>query len=144
MIKQLSFFFCGLFIWSMALEGQNINISGNPSTMTISTATAGSPPNSVTDTSTTYSLDLISVLSKIVGSIDSNMPTGLTLKVQLAPPLLTTSTQQTMTTTPKDLITNIGVIVSLGGLQITYTLEATAQAAAQSGSRTLTLAIVPQ
>ena len=107
----------------------SISLSGNPLPMTINTATAGSQPNSVTDTSTTYSV-LSLVTATIVGSLNAALPTGVSLTVTLAPPALATSAGPViMTTTNQTLVSGIVVLVTITGLQITYKLSATVHAA---------------
>lgn len=70
----------------------NIVVSGNPGTMTISTATAGEQPDSVQEGTTTYGVQVIGDKAGIFGSINSNMPTETSLYVQLEPPNKATST----------------------------------------------------
>lgn len=121
----------------------SISVSGNPSLLSITTATAGQPPNSVQNSATTYSVTTTAAGVKVLGKISSAMPTGTTLSVQLAAPTGGTSVGSVaMTTTSKNLVTGIPTGVSQSGLQITYTLSATSQATPRSNAtRTLTLTI---
>jgi hypothetical protein len=120
-----------------------ISISGNPSTLTINSATAGSQPNNATNSSTTYSITTVASGTTITGKLNANMPAGLTLKVQLQAPTGATSVGAVaMTTTAANLITGIGIIALQTGLTITYTLSATVAAApVASSSVVLTLTI---
>ena len=122
----------------------NISISGNPGAMNISTATAGSQPDSVTDTSTTYSIETGLLSNRITGQLDANMPANVTLTLQLqAPTGATSQGAVSLSTTPNNLVTNLPVLLLLTpNLQMTYTLSATVsatQAAAQNVTLTLTL-----
>jgi hypothetical protein len=119
----------------------SLTLSGNPATFTVITAVAGSnPTNPPNNTSTSYTIINVLGATTIVGSLNSAMPTGITLKVQLAAPGSGTSTGLvTMTTTNQNLVTGIGIISLSAGNQITYSFSATVQAApVASGSRTLT------
>ncbi len=72
---------------------------------------------------------------KITGAIDSAMPTGLTLKVNLADPDDTGSAVSAgdviLSATAADLVTGIGPVAQ-EGLTITYTLSATVEVAPAS------------
>src|SRR5262245_44414600 len=60
-----------------------IAISGGAHTMTINTATAGQAPDDVT-WGTTWAITTNQTGSKVVASIGTDMPTGVTLKVNMA------------------------------------------------------------
>ncbi|MDI9607840.1 MAG: hypothetical protein QM228_06240, partial [Atribacterota bacterium] len=76
--------------------------------------------------------------------IDSAMPTGLTLKVNLADPDDTGSAVSAgdviLSATAADLVTGIGPVAQ-EGLTITYTLSATVEVAPTSGSKTVTFTV---
>ena len=110
--------------------------------MTINAATAGSQPDSVMDSSTTYS-GLAVLSSKITGNLNAAMPTGVTLQVQLQAPSGTSSAGLvTMGTTASNLVTGLVVLAAFNNLTITYRLSATVSAAIHSNvSRTLTLTL---
>lgn len=129
--------------WSTSLSGQAISISGNPPTLVISAATAGQQPTAVTNATTTYSVTALLITRTVLGSINANMPTGTTLRVQLQPPLGASSVGNiAMTTTNATLVTGIPALTLLNNLTITYTFSATAAAApVTNGTRTLTLTI---
>lgn len=116
-----------------------LTFSGNPATMTISTAVAGSNPTAVTDTSTTYSLTAV-LSTKISAVSNLAMPTGVTLQITLAAPAGATSQgPKTISTTSTDLVTSIAALTIAGPLAVTYTLSATVAAAIQSNTvRTIT------
>lgn len=121
-----------------------ISISGNPAPMTISTAVAGGQPQSVTNSSTTYSIISALANTKITGQLNQSMPSGTTLKVSLQAPLLGGTSQGSvaMSTTAADLVTNIPILSLTGALTITYTLSATVAASPVSNSSViLTLTI---
>ena len=122
----------------------SIAVSGNPAAFNISAATPGNPPNSATDTSTTYALTTNATAQRIQGSVDTAMPSGVALTITLAAPSTGTSTGPvSMTTTPQNLVTGISNVAQ-SGLGITYTLSASAAAApVASASRTVTYTIGP-
>jgi hypothetical protein len=112
-----------------------IAVSGNPAALSISSAVAGSNPNSSTDTTTTYAITTNSSVARAIqGSLSGAMPTGLTLKVSMQAPTGGTSAGSvTMTTSNANLVTGI-TQVAQGSLQITYTLQATPTASVVSNA----------
>lgn len=125
------------------LWGDSISLSGNPSVMAISTATAGQQPNSASNASTNYNLTTTATVRKITGNLNSNMPSGVTLQIQLAASGGATSAGSvTMTTTATNLVTSISKSTTATNLTVTYNLSATAAAAQVSNAtRTLTLTL---
>ncbi|MDI3543420.1 MAG: hypothetical protein PWP57_1025 [Candidatus Atribacteria bacterium] len=120
-----------------------ISVSGDPSALTVSTATAGSEPDAVTDNSTTYAITTNETSKKITGAIDTAMPTGLTLEVNLAAPTAggTSAGDVALSATAADLVTGIAQIAE-SGLGITYTLSATVAAGVvTSATKTVTLTL---
>jgi hypothetical protein len=116
-------------------------VSGNPSTLIINSATAGSQPNPATDATTTYALTTNGSGKKITGQIDTNMPTGTALKVLLAAPSGASSTQQTLSsTTAVNLVTGVAKKAE-SGLGISYEFDATVDAGELSDSRTVTFTL---
>ncbi len=117
-------------------------VSGSPATLTVSTATAGSEPNAATNATTTYRITTNVTGKKITGKIDSAMPSGTTLQINLAAPTGGTSAGDvTLSTTDQDLVT--GLTLSLvTGETITYTFSATTEAGTLTAeSRTVTLTL---
>lgn len=127
---------------SLALANE-IFVSGNPGTLVINTAFAGSEPLPVTDASTTYSIDIFDSNMKITGSIDTAMPAKTSLKVTLTAPTGATSLGQiTLTTTNQDLITGLQENMVESGLGISYEFSATVAAGiVSSGSKTVTFTV---
>lgn len=120
----------------------NISVSGNPGALVISDP--GNPlsdPSPVTDSTSKYNI-WTNVNAKITGAINSNMPSGLTLKINLTAPAAggTSAGNVTLTTTATNLVTGI-TPQKANGTTITYTLNATSQADPGSGTRTITLTI---
>lgn len=104
-----------------------IAVSGDPGDLIIDTATAGQAPNPVSDSSTSYAFTTNKNNRKITGAINSSMPAGLTLEIDLAKPgLASWSTEgiKTLTTSAVDLAKGDKGYSS--GNTITYTLSATA------------------
>ncbi|MHB0937190.1 MAG: hypothetical protein ACYDCO_03120 [Armatimonadota bacterium] len=119
-----------------------ISVSGNPGALTVSTATAGSQPNSVSDSSTTYAITTNGTSMKITGAINTNMPANTTLSVNLTAPTGGTSAGATsLSTVAADLVTGITTLAE-SGKTIAYTLSATVTAGVVgSASKTVTLTI---
>lgn len=144
----------GSVAWAADTDTQSVNyevtaineISVSPETVSlkVDTAIAGSEPTPVTDNSTTYAITTNGTTMKITGAIDSAMPTGLTLKVNLADPDDTGSAVSAgdviLSATAADLVTGIGPVAQ-EGLTITYTLSATVEVAPTSGSKTVTFTV---
>lgn len=117
-----------------------ITFSGSPS-LVISTATAGSDPSNATAAGT-WAVTTNQTGAKITASIGSNMPSGLTLSVNVAAPSVGASTgSQTLSTTAVDVITGITKHAQ-SGMSLSYSLSATAAAGVVSStSRTVTYTI---
>lgn len=119
-----------------------LSASGNPGSLTVTAATAGSQPDAVTDATTTYAITTNGTNKKITAAINTAMPAGTTLKVTLAAPTGASSSQVTLSTTPADAVTGITTLAE-SGKTITYELSATVAAGVvASGSKTVTYTIV--
>jgi hypothetical protein len=117
-----------------------IAFSGSPS-LVISTATAGSNPTSATAAGT-WAVTTNQTGSKITASIGSNMPSGLSLSVDVTAPSVGSSTgAQTLSTTAVDVVTGITKHAQ-SGMSVSYSLSATpAAGVVSSTSRTVTYTI---
>lgn len=120
-----------------------LSVSGNPGAMTVSTSTAGSAPDAVSDATSTYAITTNESTRKITAAIDSAMPDGVTLTVSLAAPTGGTSAGAvTLGTVAGDAVTGITKL-NESGKTITYNLSATSAAGViTSASKTVTLTIV--
>ena len=120
-----------------------LSVSGNPGTLTVSTATAGSAPNAVSDATTTYAITTNESSRKITAAIDTAMPAGVTLTAELAAPTGGTSTGAVaLGTTAVDSVTGITTL-NESAKTITYSLSATSAAGVvTSASKTVTFTIV--
>ena len=118
-----------------------IAVTGAPS-LTITTATAGSAPTSVTDATATWAVTTNQTGAKITASIATNMPAGLTLSSSLAAPTGGASAGfQALSTVAADVVTGITKLAQ-SGLVVTYKLDATAAAGViASGTRVVTYTI---
>jgi hypothetical protein len=127
-------------------------ISGGPIAMEVSAATAGSDPTPVDDTSSTYAVTTNGSGQKITGALGlTNLPDGVTLKITLAAPGgeveggTHSAGAVALSGTAADLVTGITKL-SATGVQITYTLAATAAAGVYTGEtvldRTVTLTLM--
>jgi len=101
-----------------------ITVSGNPEKLVIITPTAGNSPADVTDSSTTYNITTNETGKKITAKIDTGMPTGTTLKVNLTAPSVGTSQGDvTLGTTDAAVVIGIGQVAD-NAKTIKYTLHA--------------------
>jgi hypothetical protein len=117
-----------------------IGVSGNPGTLTITVPNAGSTPDVVSDTSTTYALSANST-TQITAAVDTDLPTGVVLKVHLAAPTGGSSAGDvTLSATPQTVVSEIPAIASSGNT-ITYKLDASALPAPVNDSRTVTFTL---
>ncbi|HLM68224.1 MAG TPA: hypothetical protein VK358_11885 [Longimicrobium sp.] len=117
-----------------------ISVAGSPS-LVVNSATAGSALNSAT-ASGTYAVTTNGTNRKITASIDTNMPTGVTLTVSLGAPTGATSAGTvTLSTTAQDVVTGI-TTVTQSGLSIGYGLAADITAGVvPAGNKTVTYTI---
>ena len=103
-----------------------IAFAGAPS-LTITTATAGSAPTSVTDASATWAVTTNQTGAKISATMPA-MPAGLTLSASLAAPTGATSAgYQSLGAVSVDLVTVITKLAQ-NAMVVTYKLDATAAA----------------
>jgi hypothetical protein len=118
-----------------------IDVSGNPGTLVINSATAGSAPDDASDNSTSYDITSNETTKKVVGSLDVAYASGISLKVTLASTGATSAGQVTLSTTDQDLVTGISNLAE-SGQQISYVASATVSAApAAAESHTVTFTI---
>ena len=119
-------------------------VSGNPAAMIINSATAGSAPAAVTDSSTTYDITTNETAKKITGQITTGgiMPSGVTLEANLTAPTGGTSAGYTnLSTTAADLVTSIATLAESTNT-IEYRLSATIGAGVvASNTRVVTLTL---
>ena len=110
---------------SIAVNAINqIAFTGAP-TLAISTATAGNAPTSAVDATATWAVTTNQTGAKIVASIPTTMPPGLTLSARLAAPTGASSASfQPLGTTAVDLVTGISRLAQ-SSLGVTYRLDAT-------------------
>lgn len=102
-----------------------VSVSGAPAALVISTAAqlAG-----VTDKSTTWAVTTNESSKKVTGSIDTAMPAGVTLSVNLTAPSVGTSAgSKALGIAAVDLVTGITQVEG-SALGVTYTLSATPSA----------------
>ncbi len=133
----------GLAVWSGEARAQFLSVSGSPSTMKISAAIPGTGLTPVTDASTKYTIiELGGGHHEITAQINSPMPAGVTLTVQLAAPSGATSTGPVaLGVAAHPVVTNISTGFSSN--VITYQLSATpAAGVVSSQSRTVTFTLV--
>ena len=118
-----------------------ISFAGAPS-LTITTATAGSAPTSVTDATASWAVTTNQTTAQITASIPTAMPAGLTLSANLAAPAGGTSASfQSLGTVAVDVVTGITKLAQ-GSLGVTYKLDATpAAGVVTSATRIVTYTI---
>ena len=117
-----------------------IAVAGSPS-LTINTATAGSAPTAAT-ASATWAVTTNQSNAKITASLDSDMPAGLSLTVDLTAPTGASSAGATaLSSASVDLVTGISKKAE-AALPVGYSLSATTAAGVVSStSRTVTFTI---
>ena len=127
----------------VSFEVQAINslvMSGSPS-LTIVAAVAGSAPTSVTANGS-YAISTNESNQSVTASIDTNMPSGVTLSVLLAAPSGATAIARSLSTSAMPVLTGVSTL-NASGLSIGYTLSATSAAGVVAAdSRTVTYTIV--
>ena len=125
------------------LYSDSISVSGDPGPLVINGAIAGSEPTSVTDATTTYSVQTTPNNQRITGELNSAMPANTTLRIELQPPTGATGMGEvSLSTTAQNLVTSIPHHTDEGGLSITYKFCATVSAGIVSPtSRTVTLTV---
>lgn len=126
-----------------------LGVSGSPS-LVVNSATAGSAPDDAVDASTTWAITTNETSKKLAGDIDTAMPSGVTLSLEVQAPTEsdgstatgTSAGAVTLGTTALDMVTGISNAQS-SGRSLTYTLSATTDAGTlASTSRTVTLYLV--
>lgn len=136
------------FLFGLAspfLNADTLSISANPSAFTINTAVAGQQPDPLINISTTYNFTTSALLKKrITGKVNSALPAGVTLQLQLtAPSGASSAGAVTLTTTAQNLVTGIPPNATGTGLTMTYTLTGTVNASkVTNANRNITLSII--
>lgn len=130
---------------TVTYEVQAINeleVSGNPGALIVSTATAGSQPGSVTDSTTSFAITTNGTDKKITGALNTAMPAGVTLTANLTAPTGATSAGAvTLSNVAADLVTGITQKAE-NGKTIAFNMSATVAAGVvDSASKTLTLTV---
>ena len=135
-----------LLVGSRPMTAQIVGftVSGNPAAMTITgVPAAGSQPNSIVNTATTYRITtLFAPRKKITASLNAPMPASTTLLATFAATGGGTSNGPVaLDATTRDLVVNIGTTFNTTGA-ITYTFSATVAAGVLSSNRIVTLTLV--
>ncbi len=122
-----------------------LSVSSPTVSLNVNAATAGSAPTSATNSATSYAITTNETGRKITGSINTVMPSGVTLSVSLAAPTGGTSAgSQALGTTAVDLVSGIATL-NESGRAISYTLAATSAAGVvPSASKTVTFTITAE
>lgn len=124
-------------------EINEIDVAAGPVSLTVNAATAGSQPTAATAASNysiTTNADADS--KKITAGLDTAMPAGVTLQVNVAAPSAGSSSLGTvaLTTSGVDVVTGIEAVAA-SGVAISYTLSATVAAEPVTDSRVVTYTI---
>lgn len=107
--------------------GAQISVSGSPATMKVTAAVAGAAPAAVSNAATTYTLSSNPAGHfTITASLNSPMPAGVTLTIDLAASRGTSAGVVTLSTVAQSVVT--GITKKMNGQLITYNLSATAAA----------------
>lgn len=119
-----------------------IAVSPGPVEFTVSGVTAGSSSVEQSDSSSTYAITTNGTGKKITAQIDSDLPSGVELQIQLAPPSGAVSAGAvTLSGVASDVVTGISPVAQ-SGLAITYTLSVDVTAGPLIEERTVTLTIL--
>lgn len=128
-----------------ALGAQALSVSADPGKLSITTATAGSPPDAAVNSATTYTVRVRNKNQpqKIVAELDAAMPAGTTLTIDLSAVTKSTSVGPvSLTTTPQDVVVDISNTVNRTAA-ITYTFSASSAAGVVPSSiRTVTFTVL--
>ncbi|MFA4947011.1 MAG: hypothetical protein WC674_00690 [Candidatus Krumholzibacteriia bacterium] len=126
-----------------AAKADDITASGNPGSLIISSATAGSALAPVSDATTTYNINITTGTTKITGEINTAMPANTALRVMLAAPTGATSVGMvTLSATAQNLVIGIANLTSQNGLGISYEFGASVSAGVvSSAAKTVTFTI---
>lgn len=119
-----------------------IEITGTPG-LTIASAAAGEQPQEVTDSSSTCAITTNGANKRITASIDTAMPAYVTLKVNVAAPSGSGTSQGdvTLATSASNVVTGISPVAD-SSPTITYKLSATVQAGVlATDTRTVTFTL---
>lgn len=120
-----------------------MSVSNTAINLVVNTAVAGSAPTPATDAATTWAITTNQTGTKVTGAINTAMPDGVTLSVQLANPTLATSAGPVaLGITALDLVTGITKLNESGKV-VTYKLSATSLAGVVlAASKTVTFTVV--
>lgn len=133
-----------LMLPAVACAQAALSVSGNPGVLAVRTAVPGSPPESVSEQSTSYSLTSLTTTSRVVGRLDQSLPAGVTLKVTLAAPGGATSLGAVTLTTLDQNLVRLILPGDYSGLAIRYELSATTSAGTITvSSVAVTLTVLP-
>lgn len=112
---------------AVPLTGQTLGVSGDPSTMTIDSATPGFPPDTRTNSETTYAVSVDGEANVLV-RLEQSLPSGVTLEIKLEAPVGAVSQGYVqLTTVDREAVTSI-LLGSYDDLAITYRLSSEAGA----------------
>lgn len=108
----------------------SLTFVGTPATLRVTSASAGQSPLSAVVNGSSWSLAGVwAVHPRIVAQLQSALPAGVQLEVNVSAPSGATSAGWVVlsSTTAKDVVTNLP-LVAIGGLSVSYRLTATAAA----------------
>lgn len=119
-----------------------ISVSGNPGSLVVNSATAGSNPDDATDSSTSWAVTTNLSSQKLTAAVGTTMPSGVTLNLNMSAPTGGTSSGDvSLSTTAADVVTDITQLAE-SALGISYTLSATPDAGiVAETTKTVTLTI---
>jgi hypothetical protein len=123
-----------------------VQFTAAPGSLVINSATAGSPPTAASTATATYQVKVkANTTKRITAAINSAMPPGVTMTIQLAAPAGATSAGSVaLGTTPQTVVSNVTNKVYSPILAITYTVTATSAAGViASSNRIVTLTVTP-
>ncbi len=112
-----------------------ISVSGPPSSLVVSTATAGAQPDSVSDSSTTYTATVSSGMTGTIwASLNSSLPSATTLQVNLEAPTGATSLGGISLTSSDQMVVTGIAPGTYDSLTVTYIFSGTVSAGVVSST----------
>lgn len=120
-----------------------IDVAAGPVSLTVNTAAAGSQPTAATAPSSyAITTNAGTDSKKITADLDTAMPAGVTLQVNVAAPSVGSTSLGTVTLTASavDVVTGIEAVAA-SGVAINYTLSTTVAASPVTDSRVVTYTI---
>lgn len=127
---------------ALAAQSGTLSVSGNPSTLTITSAVAGFAPDPVSDNTTTYALLDVTSVARVTARLDAPIPTGSVLRLTMEAPGGAVSSGPVELSTTDQVMVRLIPVGSHSGLTLTYQFVAASAAGVVPPSvRTVTFTV---